>query len=141
MKFVIAVFAVLAAASAVPPAGTATIVDHEKLAAGFNKTTYVIESPDCRVAGAHRAGPGQVEVHDKEIDVMYIVDGDATFVSGGTMIGGKNTSPGQWLGSEIQGGESRHVVKGDMIMVPAGVPHWYKEIPGSLSYVLVKIIK
>ena len=72
---------------------------------------------------------------------MYIVDGEATFVSGGTMIGGKNTSPGQWLGSEIQGGESRHVVKGDMIMVPAGVPHWYREIPGSLNYVLVKIIK
>ena len=138
---VLAVFVVLTLAHAAPPAGTATIIDHDKVSAGFTKTTYVIESPDCRVAGAHRSGPGQVEVHDKEVDVMYIVEGEATFVSGGTMIGGKNTSPGQWLGKEIQGGETRHVVKGDMIMVPAGVPHWYKEIPGSLNYVLVKIIK
>ena len=42
-------------------------------------------------SGARRTGPGQVEVHDKETDIFYIVDGEATFVTGGKMIGGKLT--------------------------------------------------
>ena len=57
------------------------------------------------------------------------------------MIGGKNTKAGQWLGTDIQGGESRHLSKGDVIVIPAGVPHWFKEVPKSVSYFVVKVIK
>ena len=57
------------------------------------------------------------------------------------MIGGKNTKTGQWLGTDIQGGESRHLSKGDVIVIPAGVPHWFKEVPKSVSYFVVKVIK
>ena len=44
------------------------------------------------------------------------------------MIGGKNTKAGQWLGTDIQSGESHHLSKGDVIVIPAGVPHWFKEV-------------
>ena len=57
------------------------------------------------------------------------------------MIGGKNTKAGQWLGTDIQGGESRHLSKGDVIVIPAGMPHWFKEVPKSVSYFVVKVIK
>jgi mannose-6-phosphate isomerase-like protein (cupin superfamily) len=73
--------------------------------------------------------------------VVYVVEGEATFVTGGTMVGGKTTKPGQLLGSDIEGGETHHLSKGDVIVVPAGTPHWFKEVPASISYYVVKVLK
>ena len=73
---------------------------------------------------------------------MYVIDGTATLVTGGTMVGGKVTKPGQWLGTDVQGGDTRHLVKGDVVVVPAGTPHWFKEVPASgISYYVVKVLK
>jgi quercetin dioxygenase-like cupin family protein len=116
-------------------------VDPDKVAAAIAKGGQLVERPDLLVSGSHREKGGQVEVHDKETDVLYIVDGDATFVTGGKMVGGKNTRPGQWLGTDITGGETRHLVKGAVVVVPAGVPHWFKEVPKSVSYYVVKVLK
>ena len=82
-----------------------------------------------------------MEVHDKETDIFYIVDGEATFVTGGKMIGGKQTRANQWLGDDIQGGETHHLAKGDVITIPAGTPHWFKEVPKSINYYMVKVLK
>jgi len=101
----------------------------------------LVTRPDLLVSGSHREKGGQVEVHDKETDVLYIIDGEATFVFGGKMVGGKNTQPGQWLGTDITGGETRQLVKGDVFVIPAGVPHWFKEVPKSVSYYVVKVLK
>jgi len=46
--------------------------------------------------------------------------------------------PGQLLGTGIEGGETHHLVKGDVIVIPAGVPHWFKEVRGPLLYFTVK---
>jgi len=40
-------------------------------------------------------------VHEKKLTFLYIVDGEATFVTGGKMVGGKMSKAGQWLGSDI----------------------------------------
>ena len=94
----------------------------------------------CRGATAPRNG--QVEVHDKETDVIYIIEGSADFVTGGTMVGGKVIRPGQWIGTDITGGKMQHLVKGDMIIVPAGIPHWFKVVtPPEISYYVVKVVK
>jgi mannose-6-phosphate isomerase-like protein (cupin superfamily) len=93
------------------------------------------------VSGNHREGPGQVEVHEKETDILYMVDGEATFVTGGTMVGGKQTAPGQLRGSDVKGGETRHLKKGDLVVVPAGIPHWFKEVSPLINYLTVKVIK
>jgi hypothetical protein len=138
MKLIFAVLITLAVASA---ANTVAFVDHEKVAAALAKSAPLVTSPDYIVSGSHRNGKGQVELHEKETDVIYVVDGEATFVTGGTMVGGKNTTPGQMLGSDITGGESHHLTKGDVIVVPAGTPHWFKEVPASISYFVVKVVK
>jgi mannose-6-phosphate isomerase-like protein (cupin superfamily) len=132
--------AVIAAWAAGGSSGV-TFVDHDKVAAALAKTAPLVNRSDLLVSGSHRNGPGQVEVHDKETDVIYVVDGQATFVTGGTMIGGKDTKPGQHLGTDIQGGETHHLTKGDVIVVPAGTPHWFKEVPQSISYYVVKVLK
>jgi mannose-6-phosphate isomerase-like protein (cupin superfamily) len=133
-----AVALVLAAAGGQP---SVTFVDHQKVAAALAKGGDLVKAPDLIVLGAHRNGAGQVEVHDRETDVMYVVDGEATIVTGGTMIGGKATAPGQWRGQEIQGGKAQRLAKGDVMVIPAGIPHWFKEVPQSISYYVVKVLK
>lgn len=118
-----------------------TFLDHEKVAAALAKGSSLMTAPNVTVSGAHRTGPGQVEVHDKETDVLYIMEGEATFVSGGTMVGGKVSRPDQHLGTDIQGGTTQKLVKGDVIVVQAGTPHWFKEVPKSVSYFVVKALK
>jgi len=116
-------------------------VDPAKVAEALAKGGTLVTRPDLIVQGSHRDKAGQVEVHDKETDVLHILEGEATFVYGGTMVGGKTTRPDQWLGNDITGGETHHVVKGDVFVIPAGVPHWFKEVPKSVSYFVVKVIK
>jgi glc operon protein GlcG len=130
--------AILTAAESSKPA---TYVDHDKVAAALAKGGSLVTAPDLLVSGSHRNANGKVEVHEKETDVIYVIDGHATFVTGGTMVGGKVSKPGQMLGSSIQGGDDHHLTKGDVIVVPAGTPHWFKEVPESISYFVVKVLK
>jgi len=88
---------------AVPADSTVTYADHEKVAKGGTLVT----APDLSVSVNRRTGPGQVEVHDKETDTFYVLDGEATIVTGGTMVGGKVSRPNQQLGTSINGGETR----------------------------------
>jgi mannose-6-phosphate isomerase-like protein (cupin superfamily) len=123
------------------PVSTAVFVDHDKVAAALAKGGPLVTASDVLVSGSHRDKPGQVEVHDKEMDVLYITDGTATFVTGGKIVGAKQSRPDQWLGTDITGGTTHKLVKGDVIVVPAGMPHWFKEVPGPLSYYVVKVVK
>jgi len=118
-----------------------TYVGHDKVAAALAKGGPLVNAPDLLVSGSHRDKAGQVEVHEKETDVIYMVEGEATFVTGGTMVGGKSTKAGQFLGTDIKGGETHHLAKGDVIVVPAGIPHWFKEVPSTVSYYVVKVLK
>jgi quercetin dioxygenase-like cupin family protein len=118
-----------------------TYLGHDKAADVLIKGGAIAKGEDYTVSGARRDKAGQVEVHEKETDIFYVTDGEATFVTGGKMIGGKLSRPGQWLGESIEGGEMHHLTKGDVIVIPAGTPHWFKEVPKSMSYLLVKAIK
>src|SRR6266516_1960628 len=118
-----------------------TYVDHQKVTEALSKGGPLVTAPDLLVSGSHRDKAGQVEAHDKETDVIYMVDGEATFVTGGTAVGLKTTRPGQSVGSDIKGGETHKLTKGDVIVVPAGIPHWFKEVPKSVSYYVVKVLK
>src|SRR5438034_11437489 len=140
MKILLVLTALLATVSLLTAADASgvTYVGHDKVGAALAKGGPLVTAPDLLVQGSHRDKAGQVEVHDKETDVIYMVDGEATFVTGGTMVGGKTTRPGQWLGSDIKGGQTHHLAKGDVIVVP---PHWFKEVPHSVSYYVVKVIK
>jgi mannose-6-phosphate isomerase-like protein (cupin superfamily) len=78
----------------------------------------------------HATGPA------KGSEVHYIIDGSATVVTGGTLV----RAPGEtgMRNATIDGGETRHVSKGDVVVIPAGTPHWYKEVQGSVTYLEVR---
>ena len=118
-----------------------TYVGHDKVAAALQNGGPLVTAPDLTVSGSHRDKAGQVEVHDKETDVIYMIEGEATFVTGGTAVGLRSSRPGQSLGTDIKDGEAHHLTKGDVIVVPAGTPHWFKEVPKSVNYYVVKVIK
>jgi mannose-6-phosphate isomerase-like protein (cupin superfamily) len=134
-------FAILSAAAVLMGADTATYIGHDKVADALAKGGPLTSTKAYTVSGAHRNAAGQVEMHEKETDILYITDGEATFVTGGKMVGGKMSKAGQWLGSDITGGETHHLTKGDVITIPAGMPHWFKEVPKSVSYFVVKVLK
>ena len=83
--------------------GTAnvTYVDHDKVATAIANGGALASGPDFAASMAKRSGPGQVEVHDKETDTFYILDGEATFVTGGTMVGGRVSRPNQQSTTKI----------------------------------------
>jgi quercetin dioxygenase-like cupin family protein len=116
-------------------------VGHDKVTAAIANPGALANGADFAISIARRTGPGQVEVHDKETDTFYVLEGSATFITGGTMIGGKVSRPNQQLGTDINGGETHHLSKGDVIVIPAGVPHWFKEVQQPFTYYMVKVIK
>jgi len=136
MKLTILLFA-----TALFGADKVTYVEHDKIANALAKGGAVVKQSDLIVQGGHREKTGEVEVHDKETDVIYVVDGEATFVTGGNLVNGKETGPGQTRAPQMTGGESHHLVKGDVIVVPAGTSHWFKEVPKSISYYVVKVLR
>jgi mannose-6-phosphate isomerase-like protein (cupin superfamily) len=127
--------AVLLAAAASDP--KVTYIPHDRVRKGGT----LVSAPDLSVLISHRAGPGEVEVHDKETDTFYVLDGAATLITGGTMVGGRITAPNQHRGKSITGGDAHQLTKGDVIVIPAGVPHWFKDVPRSIDYYVVKVLK
>ena len=92
-----------------------------------------------RVHIFRRDKPGEVEVHTKDTDIFYIIEGSATLVTGGTTVGGKDTAPDEIRGTSMNGGMSRQISKGDVVIIPANVSHWFKEIQAPVSYFTVKV--
>ena len=141
MKFLLVLASLLVCAVVLGAAGAGSAAvsyfDHDKVAKGGSLVT----EPSYTVSVNRRTATGQVEVHEKETDIFYVTQGEATFVTGGKMIGGKVSRPNQLLGTEIEGGETHHLAKGDVVVIPAGTPHWFKQVPQSIQYFVVKSIQ
>jgi glc operon protein GlcG len=91
------------------------------------------------VHASRREKPGMAEVHELDTDIIYVLAGSATFVTGGKSVDSKQTAPNEFRGTSIEGGESRSIKKGDVLIVPKGTPHWFKEVDGPLLYYVVKV--
>ena len=91
------------------------------------------------VHASRREQPGMAEIHTKDADIIYVLDGEATLVTGGSAIDTKTTAPDEIRGSAVTDGETRRLGKGDVIIVPHGTPHWFKEVDGPVLYYVVKV--
>jgi mannose-6-phosphate isomerase-like protein (cupin superfamily) len=116
-----------------------TYIPSGEVTQAFAKGAVLVNNGSYQVHASRRDTEGQVEVHEKDADIIYMLEGTTTFVTGGTMIGGRVTAPDEMRGSNIQGGETRKLSKGDVIIVPKGTPHWFKEVSGPVLYYVVKV--
>jgi mannose-6-phosphate isomerase-like protein (cupin superfamily) len=81
----------------------------------------------------YRAAVANAAVHEREAELFYVIDGSATLVTGGKLADEKRTNAENLSGSSITGGMSRHIAKGDFVMVPENTPHWFSTIDGSIT--------
>ena len=129
--------------AATPSAGmpaNVTYFDKGRLAAAFEKGAVLFDRSDkYMVHASRREKAGMAEVHAKDTDIIYVLEGSARFVTGGTVVDGRTTEPDEIRGTSIRQGESRQLVKGDVVIVPNGTPHWFQEVIGPLTYYVVKV--
>ena len=91
------------------------------------------------VHASRRDSAGLAEVHAKDTDIIYVLGGNATLVTGGSVVEGKMTGPDEVRGRSIANGEQRTLAKGDVIIVPNGTPHWFRDVRGPFTYYVVKV--
>jgi glc operon protein GlcG len=131
-----------AIAAAALPAGSVAgvrLIDKQRVSAAFQKGEPLVETADYKVHASHRDAAGKSEVHTEETDILYVLSGSATFVTGGTVVDPVTLEPGEIRGSAIKGGERRQLVAGDVVIVPKGTPHWFQSVPGPIDYYAVKV--
>ena len=118
-----------------------TYFSSERVRAAFAKGETLVSPEGCNysVLAMRRDAPGQAEIHALDTDIFYVVEGSATFVTGGTAVDSKTTAPNEMRGTRIDGGETRHLAKGDVLVIPNGVPHWFKAVEPPFFYYVVKV--
>ena len=134
-----------------PPGGTGAVtqIGHDKVRAALKSKGEIFSAPKLRLSGGYRTGPDQPasynpdpEIHPAAIDIFYCIDGAATIVTGGKIVGMKESGRNRMAGARVEQGRSDQMTKGDWLLVPSGTPHWHTEYPkpfGFYRYLLVKV--
>jgi glc operon protein GlcG len=117
---------------------SATFIDSKNVTAAFAKGMPLLETAGYKVHASRRVESGQAEIHTLDTDVIYVVDGSATLVTGGKAIDTKTIAPNEIRGSRIEGGEEHYITKGDAIIIPNGVSHQFTSVTGELHYFVCK---
>ena len=113
----------------------------DQVATSFSKGAVLLDGTgrNYMVHTSRRDKPGLAEIHTLDTDIIYVMEGTATFVTGGTAAETKEIAPNEIRGSRIDGGDMRQLSKGDVIIVPNGTPHWFKEVGGAFLYYTIKV--
>ncbi|HET9372799.1 MAG TPA: heme-binding protein [Vicinamibacterales bacterium] len=134
----------IAGANALTITNAAQAVDYfakDAVATSFAKGAVLLgpEHRNFQVHTSRRTAAGQAEIHEREIDIIYVQSGTATLVTGGAIVDAKVTAPDEIRGVSVDGGETREIRAGDVIVVPNGVAHWFKTVNGTIEYYVVKV--
>jgi glc operon protein GlcG len=124
------------------PAPSVSYWEKSKVDEAFSKGAVLFDGSDGRnymVHASRREKPGQAEIHTKDADVIYVLQGKATFVTGGEALDAKSTAPDELRGSSIRDGKTQQIARGDVIIVPHGVPHQFLEVTNPFLYYVVKV--
>ncbi len=131
-----------AAAASVEGWGNSEGVSHvsaAEVSAAFAAGKPILEVDTFKIHASRRDLPGRSEVHALDTDIFYILDGSATFVTDGELVDEETTAPHETRGSGIRGGVERKLEEGDLIVIPRGTPHWFREVSPPFLYYTVKV--
>jgi mannose-6-phosphate isomerase-like protein (cupin superfamily) len=118
--------------------GGATFIPAARVTTAFVKGEPLVENAMYKVHASRREGPGIAEVHVRDTDIIYVLEGTATIVTGGQVVDEKTTAADEIRGRAITGGTERRLAKGDVFIVPNGVPHWFSQVQAPFLYYVVK---
>ncbi len=135
----VALMLVVTAQKAAAQASAVTYIEAGKVAAAFARGAPLLEIGEYKIHASRREAPGQAEVHVRDTDIIYVLEGSASFVTGGKVVEGKTMAPDEIRGARIDGGKVYRLTRGDVMVVPNGTPHWFKEVDAPFLYYVVKV--
>jgi glc operon protein GlcG len=128
--------ALIGAASLSPSSNGAVFFASDAVEAGGG---LLLDTNGYKLDAGRRDGPGEVEFHQSVVDVMHVVQGRATVVTGGEMVEPHEVAPGELRSSSVDGGTPHDLSEGDVLAIPAGVPHQFTEVSHPFRYFVVKV--
>jgi glc operon protein GlcG len=131
--------AAVALLAAPAPADGVRHIPAADVQAAFDRGAVLVDAGTYMVHASRREGPGMAEVHLKDTDIIHVLEGSATIVTGGRVVDGKDTAADEIRGGSIEGGATRRLAKGDVLVVPSGTPHWFTDVRGPFLYYVVKV--
>jgi glc operon protein GlcG len=135
----LAVLGAEAAAADDASTAEARYFSNAQVAARFETGGLLLDSPAYKVDAGRRTASGEVEFHEHVVDVMHVVQGRATVATGGQMVDQRPVGPGEVRARAIEGGTSHELAEGDVLVVPAGVPHQFVAASDPFLYFVVKV--
>ena len=130
----------LTAAAAVNGSGNgAAYFPSAKVQEKFETGGLLLDTSGYKIDAGRRDAPGEVEYHERVVDVMRVVDGTATVVTGGEIESAREVAPGELRGASVRGGTTHRLGIGDVLAIPNGVPHQFVEVSDPFLYFVVKV--
>jgi mannose-6-phosphate isomerase-like protein (cupin superfamily) len=105
----------------------------------FRSGGLLLDLPRYKIDAGRREAPGEVEYHEGVVDVMHVVRGTATVLTGGSMVDPREVAPGELRAAAVEGGEPHELGEGDVLAIPNGVPHQFTEVSDPFLYFVVKV--
>ena len=105
----------------------------------FREGGLLLDTPRYKIDAGRRVAPGEVEYHERTADVMHVLQGSATVVTGGEMRDAREIAPGERRASVVEGGRRRELREGDVLAIPNGVPHQFVDVSDPFLYFVVKV--
>lgn len=92
-----------------------------------------------------KTSPGNAIRHETSVtEIYYMLEGTGTLVTGGQIVAEKSSGPSpntkrpNFNGDSIEGGVTRKVVPGDVIVIPGNVPHWWRSLDSDIRYLIFR---
>jgi uncharacterized protein GlcG (DUF336 family)/mannose-6-phosphate isomerase-like protein (cupin superfamily) len=107
--------------------------------ARFETGGLLLDTSGYKIDAGRREAPGEVEYHEHVVDVMHVLKGGATVITGGEMVGAREVAPGELRADGVEGGTTHRLAEGDVLAIPSGVPHQFVEVSQPFLYFVVKV--
>jgi glc operon protein GlcG len=119
--------------------GAAAFFANGAVRAKFASGGLLLDAGAYKLDAGRREAPGEVEYHAHTVDVMRVVQGTARVVTGGEMVGARSVGDGEQRADSVRGGHAHELTEGDVLAIPAGVPHQFTRVSDPFLYFVVKV--
>jgi glc operon protein GlcG len=117
----------------------AAFFSSDELRRTFEKGGLLLDTHGYKIDAGRRTAPGEVEYHERFVDVMHVVEGTATVITGGELVEPREIASGEIRAPRVEGGTRHELAEGDVLAIPSGVPHQFVEVSDPFLYFVVKV--
>jgi uncharacterized protein GlcG (DUF336 family)/mannose-6-phosphate isomerase-like protein (cupin superfamily) len=128
-----------ASAAAGASANGAAYFPSDEVRKRFEEGGLLLDTRGYKIDAGRRVAPGEVEYHERVVDVMRVVEGEATVITGGKLVEPREVGAGELRAKSIEGGTEYRLSEGDVLAVPNGVPHQFVSVSDPFLYFVVKV--